>query len=580
VYSYSSSSLSLLYKLGDPWIGSHGSLLYITALIALLYGIYILKGSKEEPLYSVTRRILDGFIVFFILLTLLQSPFEVLSATPPEGLGLNPLLQSPWVLIHPPIIFLGYAAVFFAFALQWAGILTRRSEGAGMRRSLTLPLYAAWLLLTVGIALGGVWSYRVLGWGGYWAWDPVETASLLPWLALTAYLHLAPAGRESTREIMLLITFLMVIFATALTRGGFSESVHAFGESPAGYMLLAFGGIVLLLFLAAMHREGRPLLVSSPDASTLYTLSRSVASISLIALLAVCFTGAAAPAAGSIMLRTPLNISPEFFTLACYPFTLAFVAALIGCNSPLRPRSYAFLLAALAGIGALLVVIRYPTPYALANFGLPFLVAAGGFIAYEMLGELISRRRSLRLLGRRCIHLALVIILLGVFISSAGQVETRPLLATPGSHLTVWEYQILCGNFTVSPGVGRVYFPSHSLVAPEYSSLSLDVTVLEESVHGTGTLTMSQYLNHGVVSEPLIFSTPSRDLYLSMHQTNSSYTSLLHALIGDSIPPNDATLVVKEVPFIGLVWVGILLMGSGMGILFLDEVFRRIREAS
>ncbi|MDD1675105.1 MAG: cytochrome c biogenesis protein CcsA, partial [Methanomicrobiales archaeon] len=148
VYTYSSSSLSVVYKLGGPWIGSSGSVLFITVLLSLIYGIYRLRGfEREDPVRTVAYQITDVFIVFFILLTFVQSPYRQLPVTPIEGMGLNPLLQTPWVLSHPPIIFLGYVAVFFAFILVLAGLITR-TESHDLRSSVRLPLLAAWLLLT------------------------------------------------------------------------------------------------------------------------------------------------------------------------------------------------------------------------------------------------------------------------------------------------------------------------------------------------------------------------------------------------------------------------------------------------
>lgn len=249
VYTYSSSSLSVQYKLGDPWIGSSGSMLFVTFLFALVCFLYRFKGSEKESEFRITTyKILDIFLIFLLLVTLLKSPFELLPIVPMDGAGLNPLLQTIWVLIHPPVIFLGYIFVFFAFALTLAGMITGESEKQEVREALKRSLCAAWLFLALGIALGGWWSYEVLGWGGYWAWDPVETASLLPFLALTAYFHLPSRSKDLAKELTLTITFSMIIFASALTRGGLLESVHAFGKSPVGPVLLGFAFCVVLYF--------------------------------------------------------------------------------------------------------------------------------------------------------------------------------------------------------------------------------------------------------------------------------------------------------------------------------------------
>ncbi len=572
VYTYSSSSLSVLYKLGGPWIGSSGSVLFITMLLALGYGFYRARRYEQEnPVEMVTYQILDLFLVFFILVTLWQSPFRQLAVIPPEGMGLNPLLQTPWVVTHPPVIFLGYVAVFFAFILMLAGMIVPALGKEDRRSSLRVPLLVAWLLLTIGIALGGLWSYRVLGWGGYWAWDPVETASLLPWLALTVYFHVTPFGR-GVRDLTVAVSFFMVVFATAMTRGGFSESVHAFGESPVSYLLLGFAVTFLLISFSIGWRkrqESRILM----DASSVSSVSRYVAAGSLIGLLGVCFIGSVAPVVGSVVSGVSLSLKPEFFTLYTYPFTLIFVAALMGGYGTLHARRFAILLTGLGGIGLVMVVTSVPTPYPLANFGLPYLVAAGGVVGHRWLTT-IRERQSSRVWGRTLVHLAVVILLIGVFISSAGQIESRPLLTTPASDVDALGSTLRLSRFTLSEGNGSVFLPSHSLVAPEYSGLRAEVEVWDGSGMQTGSLWMFEYLNYGIVSEPLVLSSPTRDLYISMHQTNSSYTSLVDALRGELIPPRDVTVVLKSVPLIGLVWVGTLLMIIGVGIIVWGELRR------
>ncbi len=302
----------------------------------------------------------------------------------------------------------------------------KRRGNQEKRPALPLTLGAAWLLLTIGIALGGLWSYRVLGWGGYWAWDPVETASLLPWLALTAYFHLSSLGREDIRDLLLTATFFMVIFATALTRGGFSESVHAFGESPVAYLLLGFAVAALLVFFWVWRREGEP--AAPPgDSASRSMVSRYGAAGSLVALLLVCFIGSAAPIAGSLLTGRSFTVEPAFFTLVTLPFTLVLVASMIGCYTTFALRNYLVLIAALIGAGIVLAVSGVPTPYALANLGLPILVTAGGVVGYRWLRDL-GKMKSPRVWGRSLIHLAIVITLIGVFVSSAAQSESDPVL--------------------------------------------------------------------------------------------------------------------------------------------------------
>ena len=228
-YSYSSSSLSLLSKLHATWAGAGGSLLLLSLIIALVYFAFRFRTYENPSLHGIAaNRILIGILIFFLVMTAVKNPFARFDGVAPEGRGLNPSLQSIWMTIHPPIVFVGYAFILLAVALAFAGIGV---EGENDDDLLELSLQIAWFFLTLGIALGGFWAYAVLGWGGYWYWDPVETASLMTWLVLTAYFHLrslARTGKGLTKEFMILLTFEALIFLSALTRGGFRQSVHAY----------------------------------------------------------------------------------------------------------------------------------------------------------------------------------------------------------------------------------------------------------------------------------------------------------------------------------------------------------------
>jgi cytochrome c-type biogenesis protein CcmF len=607
VYTYSSSSLSLPYKLGDPWIGSTGSMLFVLFIFTLVYLVYRLKGRGKESEFRITTyKIMDVFFIFLLCFTLLRSPFALLSGTPPDGVGLNPLLQTFWVLVHPPVVFLGYVFVFFAFAMALGGMITGESGKEEARSSLKHSLYAAWLFLALGVALGGWWSYEVLGWGGYWAWDPIETASLLPWLALTAYFHLPARSKDMAKEFTLMITFIMILFGTALTRGGLLESVHAFGGvseaieaenlppilrhiylnypvwqgllewvygNPVGAALLIFAFCVLLFFFYVARRADKPLYTFDLDTSSLFSVSIFAAYWSLMALLIICFLGDTAPIIGGVFSGKTQAMDVEFYNRWCFPFTLAFAAALMGCNSGLKMKNYAGLIAVVLGVGVILAVLGQPTPNPGANFGLPLLIAAGIAIAYNFARVLSKKTSSARLWGRALVHLAIIIILIGVFVSSAAEEESGNIHAKPGSVIESLGLHIALSDFTVYPGTGSVYSAGHFSTLPEYSALKMNVAIEEErgKVHQE-SLWMYYYPNHGVVSKPLIISTTAGDVYISMQHTNSCYNSLFYALMGGEIQPEDVILVVKRVPLIWLVWLGILLMGLGMVLLLLGEL--------
>ena len=571
VYTYSSSGLTIPYKVGGPWLGSSGSMLFVTCFLVLVYFVFRFKGlGRESKSRNTTYKILDIFLIFLLLVTLLQSPFERLPIVPPDGAGLNPLLQTFWVLVHPPVVFLGYVFVFFAFALTLGGMITGEKEE--LRAPLKYSLYAAWLCLTLGIALGGWWSYEVLGWGGYWAWDPVETASLLPWLALTAYFHLPPRSKDLAKEFTLMVSFVMIIFATALTRGGLLESVHAFGKSPVGPALLGFGVCFLLFFLYLVIRAKKPLYSFDIDTSSLYPVSIFVAYWSLMFLLIICFFGDLAPILGGIFSEKTMSVTGvEFYNRWCFPFTLAFVAALVGCNIALKIERFLMLIVAVLSIGLLLALLGEPTADPLTNFGLPLLLVAGFAIAYNF-AKLMQKRNSLHLWGKTIVHLAVIIILLGVFFSAVDAAnEPERFVATPNSTKDILGTQMEFGNFTIYTSMGRVYYPKHVFVGPEYSALKMDVNIKEGSDDHKGALWMYHYANHGVVSEPLIISTPTGDIYASMHPTVSSHNASFYAIMGLEVQPEDFSIAVKKIPLIWLIWLGIVLMTIGMVVLLVGE---------
>lgn len=213
VYSSSSSSASLLSKIYSSWAGAGGSMLFLTVLLSIFYFVLrILAFKKPNKLNVITCQVFGVVLFVFIIVCLLRNPFERFPVAPVEGIGLNPQLQSVWMAIHPPIVFSAYAFAVLAFALTIASIKTDRElDDSKLFKAST---YTAWLLLTIGIALGGLWAYEVLGWGGYWAWDPVETASLLPWVFLVAYFvvkNISNDKKSLTQELMIMITFASLV---------------------------------------------------------------------------------------------------------------------------------------------------------------------------------------------------------------------------------------------------------------------------------------------------------------------------------------------------------------------------------
>ncbi|HED24430.1 MAG TPA: hypothetical protein ENN91_04820 [Firmicutes bacterium] len=247
VYAHSSLDMPLKYLVSAFWAGQEGTFL-LWALMTALAG-YLLMKKEKELLAAIMPFILLGQL-FLMLFLFLETPFYHLGQIPADGMGMNPLLMDPWMVIHPPVVFVGYALLTIPFAYA-AAALWKKDWSAGFLRALPWA-GAGWFFLGAGIIIGAAWAYRVLGWGGYWGWDPVENASLVPWLTATALVHGLIGQKQKGRFVksnllLAIITFVLVIVASFLTRGGVMAdySVHAFAETT----LTAVLGIFVLVYL-------------------------------------------------------------------------------------------------------------------------------------------------------------------------------------------------------------------------------------------------------------------------------------------------------------------------------------------
>src|SRR3990170_3697832 len=257
VWQYSSRDLPLIYKISGAWAGQPGTYLLWVWVIFLSAAWLALTTKHATPLSRRTQIITLIIGIYFILITRVLTPFktiyegrpDLIGYIPPDGSGLNALLVNFWMIIHPPLMFIGYAAITIPFAAAIVYLLTKDDGWEELSRQWSR---FTWLFLGMGIAVGGVWAYLVLGWGGFWAWDPVETASFIPWLTLTAYLHAAALHRKNrstfsiAAPILAAVSFILVLYAAIVVRSGLFNSVHAFGETSTGTLLIVFIGITSL----------------------------------------------------------------------------------------------------------------------------------------------------------------------------------------------------------------------------------------------------------------------------------------------------------------------------------------------
>jgi len=256
ILHHSNRALPTSYKLAALWSGQEGSLLFWSWLLAGYGFVLRLRHKVDRQLVAMTSTVLAGVQLFFlVLVNFVANPFGMMDRVVADGNGLNPLLQYPEMVIHPPMLYLGYVGFSVPFAFALAALILRYpgEKWIHITRRWTM---VTWLFLTCGIFLGAHWAYAVLGWGGYWGWDPVEIASLLPWLTGTAFLH--SVMMQEKRGMMkiwnvwlIFITFMLSILGTLMTRSGIVSSVHAFAQSSIGSWFVTFLAIIFLVCLAA-----------------------------------------------------------------------------------------------------------------------------------------------------------------------------------------------------------------------------------------------------------------------------------------------------------------------------------------
>jgi cytochrome c-type biogenesis protein CcmF len=369
-------------------------------------------------------------------------PMEASVSAPRDGLGLSPLLQHPAMLIHPPIVFLGYALWTVPFALAGVALLTGRLDAHWVRQARPWAL-VAWTVLGVGILWGADWAYEELGWGGYWAWDPVENGSLIPWLTGTALIHSLMAwqhGRvlKKTTVCLAVATFALCNFATFLTRSGIFSSLHAFSESPIGWLFLALmiglaasGAWGLVVRRAALAPERPIRSVFSREAFVL------VAAVALVLLAAIAVAGTLSSALSNLVVGRAILVGPAFYNNVLIPtgltllLTTAAAPLLRWGDGPSREQKR-YLLAAVCGGGvaaATAAACGTYHPINLAVIGgsaLAVLAFAGGVILdgkRAALGVLQALGRGRRQYAGFLMHLGFVCLAIGVTGSSLGKRE-------------------------------------------------------------------------------------------------------------------------------------------------------------
>ena len=323
VFGYSSRDLPLIYKITAFWGGQEGSLLFWQLLLSLFTLVFLLANRKGK-LTQYTLAILVANQAFFLLLLALPAnPFKIAPMTLYDGMGLNPLLLHLQMVFHPPTLFIGYAAFSIPFALTAAALITNQPDGPWVYRCRRWALFA-WLFLGIGIFLGSLWAYDELAFGGYWAWDPVENASLLPWLTGTAFLHSLAVYKKRKMfkiwaSVLSLTTFLMCILGTFITRSGIIESVHAFGRSSIASYFFWFMIIFTLAYIFLILYRRKSFKGNEIQSLISKDYGFYINNMILLFFTAIVTIGTFYPVITELLIDNQISLGPSFYNKLVVP---------------------------------------------------------------------------------------------------------------------------------------------------------------------------------------------------------------------------------------------------------------------
>ncbi len=575
IVEHSNRALPIAYKFAALWSGQEGSLLLWAWLLGTYGFVLRLRHKTDVKLYAYAGTILAGIQVFFLLLlNFAAPPFSLLKgAIPDDGNGLNPLLQYPEMVIHPPMLYLGYVgfSVPFAFAL---GALMMRYPGEKWIRITRTWTMVTWLFLTCGIFLGMHWAYAVLGWGGYWGWDPVENASFMPWLTGTAFLHSVMMqerkGMMKSWNVWLIFsTFLLTLLGTLLTRAGLVSSVHAFAQSSIGTWFIVFMAIVIAVCIFAyVYQRGH--LKTEHQLESLVSRESSFLFNNLV-LLTACFVilwGTLFPILSEYVEGSKVTVGAPFYNRVAVPIGL-FLLFLTGVGPLLPWRSTSlraikrnFVLPVIA-LWAMVIVclVAGANPwkggmfdsgrfYALVAFALSAAVTTAIVAEFLRGATVIARqtgrnlfaalwlltRRNTRRYGGYLVHIGVVIVVVGL----AGSAFNRNLESELGMHgsMSIGPYTLVNNSFTQDTN-------------DNYNS---EYAVLDVYKGGKNVFQMTPekrfYLASGQPQTMVaIHSTPEWDLYVVYEGTN----------------PDTGQPIIKAFlnPLVGWIWFGLAVIVLG-----------------
>ncbi len=537
VWQHSNNSMPALYRISAVWGGMDGSMLLWAGMMAFFSALVVYRSEiVERELVAWVVPVLSGATSFFLfVVAFLTNPFRFNPGglVPPDGNGLNPLLQNPSMLIHPPCLYAGFTGFVVPFAFSLAALLSGRLSDHWILVTRRWTL-VAWAFLTTGIILGGNWAYIELGWGGFWAWDPVENASFLPWLTATAYLHsVMVQERRGMLKIwnvsLSAVTYLLTVFGTFLTRSGIVQSVHAFAETDVGWVFLAYLAALIVLSMVLIIYRWQLL---RPEHSLESFFSREAVflfnNLLLLGIAFAVFWGVMFPVLSEAFSGDKSVVGPPYFNRVTVPLFLSLlffmgVGPLLSWRRNTPGTLFKVFLKPVI-FGSLVTCIGYALdttrPLAAVLFGLCMFVTAtifgefarGARVRRELTGEPLLTgalqlvRRKPRRYGGLIIHLGVVVMAVSITASSVYKIEKDFDLAV-GERYAVGRYSLELAALKQEP-------------FPNYSSLKAQVKVYDASSQELlGELNPEKRFyprNEDTTTEVDIRMTPREDLYLAL----------------------------------------------------------------
>jgi cytochrome c-type biogenesis protein CcmF len=543
----SSSAKPLLYKLAGTWGNHEGSMLLWVTVMGLAGGFVALveKRLPERTMLATLAGQAFVSLGFYAFLLIASNPFERLNPAPLEGQGLNPLLQDPGLAFHPPTLYLGYVGLSVAFSFA-IGALVTREVGPAFARAMRPWVLGAWIFLTIGITAGSFWAYYELGWGGWWFWDPVENASLMPWLAATALLHSASvlAARNALRAwtVMLgVVAFSMSMVGTFLVRSGILTSVHAFAVDPErGTFILALlainigGALTLFGLRAATVTEGERFAVVSREASLVFN------NVMLTAILGIVLFGTLYPLAAEAM-GAKVSVGPPYFNPMAALFAVPMLLVMaVGPLLRWRHDRLARIRWTIAAPAAVVVLVAIGLAIWTHAHVLPFfgLALAPGLALASLLplrGRDL-RRTPLATWGMVVAHLGIAVALFGMASESAFSVE-RLVAAPIGRTTEVGPWDVTLTN--VEPVAGANWTALRADIAASYRG-----------------------------GAPTVLHPAARSFWNPPQQTSESalktrWNGQLYTVIGEQTEDGRWQLRLWWKPFAPMIWLGGILIALG-----------------